>query len=202
LNTSKALFLLALAACGLCCGCQRTEFAETEQYVSRFIERTENLEFDKSGVARQAVTTHPRANPFGWATKYTSITDNPTPYPRLNVVLRSEIVSLEKHEERVDRSLPPGQRQYGYFAKVKHSVIAATRDGQLTVLSAPEEATEYLILAKDPSDGKYRYIDRYPVANAAFVRIDSFLANLENWARYYHGVVGPDVRNELDKYRR
>ncbi len=196
------MVVVAVTACTLGCERQQTEFTDTQQYVRKFVERTENLEFEKLGVPRQAVPTHPRANPFGWATKYTSITEHPKPYPRLNVVLRSEIISLEKHEERVDKSVPGDELQYGYFAKVRHTVIAATRDGKLTVLDTPEEAIEYLVLARDPGDGKYRYIDSYPAANAVFVRLESFLANLDNWAYLYTGVVGPDVRSQLEKFRR
>jgi hypothetical protein len=182
------------------CYRQGSEKTAVQDYVMKFLETTQNHAYDKAWIANDTLGDHPDANMSGIAMEYASIPEVIKPHPRVNVVLRSEIVSSEKKLDYVDFVKRPKTKEYAYFVKMKHTIVAETVGEKLKVLDGPEDVFEYLILAQDPTDGMYKYIDSYPSPIARFFGLKYFLANFDFIASRNPGVISPSDKDKLERF--
>lgn len=182
------------------CFSQDPERRSIEEYVDQFLNAYENHSFDDAWMKKNGPAIHPDANAFGLTRQYASLADWPIEHPGLNVILDSRVIAIEKKRDHVD--LASSTVEDGYFVKVRYSLVAKTVDGTLITLNGPETAYSYLILARDPKDGIYKWIDEFPSPRAFFLSIKYSTSRMEEIAHWFPDIkIDSNAKAKLEVYR-
>ena len=173
--------LVALFRSGMCYAQNAANSAVTET-VQLYVDLVSSHELDVAWRrAHLDQVYHQNLNFLGVPNEYAGIPEKLVSNEGRYFFTSCRADSITEAKAWVDWTKPKTSEEIVYFAKLQFQLIAADVNGKLQIFPQPKEASEYLVLALDIADGRWKIIDSYPSMKSVYIAAAYAIAHYRDY---------------------